>query len=836
MLRVSCFESLRVSQGYLEELNSLADLVSKPHVVCSTKDAAGLFSPAEFKGNYRNNRNALQVWFGVVEFDHLTCEQWATVIDHIVSTKVAFAYYTTFNHDPDNNDCRFRIAVPFVKPVPSSHWTTHYWPRLAAFLSPPNVAVNADPQCKDPARFYYVPSCPAERASYAQRAWNEGGELDLDALGPAPIAARDTTQTPTTGGARPMLRKLTVDDLRDYMRKLRKRNGACAAGASECLRLVLRGEAWGDKDTRNERISNLCYELIKDFPTLDPPHVAKIFAPSCLEMQAQDTEAKKYTPRYVEEKLLEKVKYVETRQQQYASENHDQYLNKLKNAGFDTPYTPQEFAELEQREVHPKGWILQQESGAYVFTKKHGYVYFRGQGAAKNAAAQNLLPAHPYGLRTERLDKSGDFKVMPLDDLVQAFGSVPDSTVGSLVEQCTRYSSATRTLTIAECPIRELKPLRNERIAEWLLLLGGDKPRQLLDWIAWVTYLDRSCAMLVIAGDTGVGKSLLANGIAKLWQKKKEATPLEDALSAFNNTLARCPLLLADESVPKDRDGKHRFDELRKLVSKNSFVLNEKHVTKRDVEGSVRIIVAVNSLSLLVGDTPENQQELQATLERIVHITPDPRAVSYLKELRESGQQWDDDAIAQHALYLRDERPLPANPPRFLFEPDNGSQVHLASALVSSSALYGAIAYWLIAFLREPRKLYEGITSPHDPVWCVKVTNNGFFATPNAVQIRWHVYGDKRPWAKSIQSAWVGFAKARTTVDTPTKPRHTDRIDLDRLIAYTEEHAIADREEIFALMAHYITHDVYGQAMGALAAQQEMAAGLRAVGRPAAAH
>lgn len=833
MLRVSCFESLRVSQGYLEDLTSLADLVAKPHFVCATKDAAGLFSPTEFRGNYRNNKNALQVHFGVVEFDHLTHEQVVSVLDHIEATKVAFAYYTTFNHDPDNNDCRFRIAVPFVKPVSAAHWTTHYWPRLAAFLAPTHVAVNADPQCKDPARFYYIPSCPPERAALAERIWNEGAALDLDALGPGPIAARAMTQTPGANGARPMLRKLTVDDLRDYQRKLRQRSGACAIGASECLRHVLRGEAWGDKDTRNERISNLCYELIKDFSTLDPQHVANLFSASCLEMQQQDAEAKKYTVKYVEDKLLEKVKYVETRQAQYSAENHADYLKKLQLAGFEGPYSPDEIAELQQLEVHPRGWILQQESGAFVFTRKYGYTYFRGQGAAKNAAAQNLLPALPYGVRTERIDKSGEFKVMPLDELVQLFGSVPDRVFGSLVEQKTRYASGTRTLTIAECPLRPLQPQHHEAIAEWFKLLGGNKHKQLLDWIAWLTYLDRPCAMLVIAGDTGVGKSLLANGLAKLWHGK-DATPLEDALDSFNSLLAKCPLLLADESVPKDRDGKHRFDELRKLVTKNSFVLNEKHVTKREVEGSVRIIVAVNSLSLLVGDTPESQQELKATLERIVHITPDPEAITFMANLRECGAQWGPDAIAEHALYLRAERPLPVNPPRFLFEPDN--QIQLASAFVASSALYGAIAYWLIAFLREPLKLYEGITSPHDPVWCVKVTENGFFATPNAVQIRWHVYGDKRPWAKSIQSAWVGFAKARTTVETPTRWRHTDKIDLDRLIAYTEEHAVADREEIVALMASYISTDVYGKAMRALAAQQEMAAGLRAVGRPAAAH
>lgn len=802
-MKVTCFEHLTVVQGYVEDIDTVAELVSAP-VELTQKSAARLFSPCEFVGNHRSNEHARAMHFGVLEFDKVAENARDTLIAYLTSEGYDFAFYTTFSHDPTAGSYCFRIAVPFTQPVPAKDWSTSWWPKLVSVVCPPHLGISPDPQCKDAARFYYEPSFDPSRKQYHEAFHVPGRDVDLGAPLPPSVAPQ-----PSAAAQPGERRSYNADDLHMLEKRLRRRQSVCAQSAAECAKFVRKGDAWGDISTRNERLSNLCYEIIAEWPDCDFDAVAQMFAASCQIMQQQGGEAIKYTVGFVAGKLREKVRYVLARTEQYARENHDEYLAELNKHGFSGPYTPDQIVDLHRMEVHPHGWILQVDNGAYVRTVKSGYTFFRGVGAAKNAAHLNLMPARPYGVTTMRYDKDKVRRVLPLDELVLAYGTVPDRIRGSLVSQETRWSSETRTLTIAECPLRPIKPRFSAAIDGWLKLLGGDRYEDLLRWMAWSTHLDHACAMLVLAGPTGCGKSLFARGLSRLWTLG-EPTALVDALDAFNAGLARCPLLFADEKVPRARDGRHRFDDMRELISKRFFSINEKNVPKRDVEGAVRIVVAINDLSLLVGETPESADELKATLERIVHITPSPETPAYLDALREAGAQWGDDAIAEHALFLRQAIALPKNPPRFLFDPR--VQTSLANAFVGSSAMFAAICSWLIAFLRDPRKLYSEISSLHDPAWRIRVTANGVYATANAIQTHWARYEEKKPFHRAVRSAFQGLKRYRSTFTGPIGVVHTDLIDLERLFSWAEENAVAEREELLKLIDEYIEEDVYTHA------------------------
>lgn len=185
--------------------------------------------------------------------------------------------------------------------------------------------------------------------------------------------------------------------------------------------------------------------------------------------------------------------------------------------------------------------------------------------------------------------------------------------------------------------LRELKPIEVPQVAEWLKALGGAQHEELLDWIAAVTHLDKPCAILYLDGGPGTGKTLLANGLSRLWTEHGPVL-LSEVAGSHNDYLLSCPLILADEVLP---------DVLRRAEG----ILT---VSKREV----RLIFTTNN------HRPLDIQELPtvlgpaAVVERVlyVHISKQTRKVL---ESLESGfvrKFVTDDLLAKHALWLKDKR------------------------------------------------------------------------------------------------------------------------------------------------------------------------------------
>lgn len=64
--------------------------------------------------------------------------------------------YSSFSHDPDHAKHKFRLVFFLSRPCTPEEWR-EVWTGLNALLGG-----HCDPACKDPARLYYLPSCPEE--------------------------------------------------------------------------------------------------------------------------------------------------------------------------------------------------------------------------------------------------------------------------------------------------------------------------------------------------------------------------------------------------------------------------------------------------------------------------------------------------------------------------------------------------------------------------------------------------------------------------------------------------------------------------------------------------
>ena len=92
--------------------------------------------------------------------------------------------YSTHSHDPENGAYKFRLVFLFTREIKPEEFFP-VWVGLNGLLG--GVM---DAACKDPARLFFLPSCPAETADKAFYRFNEGRFVDPDELkNPVPTHA-----------------------------------------------------------------------------------------------------------------------------------------------------------------------------------------------------------------------------------------------------------------------------------------------------------------------------------------------------------------------------------------------------------------------------------------------------------------------------------------------------------------------------------------------------------------------------------------------------------------------------------------------------------------------
>lgn len=244
--------------------------------------------------------------------------------------------------------------------------------------------------------------------------------------------------------------------------------------------------------------------------------------------------------------------------------------------------------------------------------------------------------------------------------LMADMGQVVDNVIIRAGAQHTIYYPSMDTLVCRAAPWREdIRPREHTDIARWLELVGADRLDELLDWLATFRQLNQATCGLYIRGPKGIGKQLLAMGLARLFVSG-EVVPYETLTGEFPEELLRSMLVWADETIPRNHKGQTPSALFRSLVANETRRVNRKGIPALTLWGFARLLITANNDDVFAVEQEDlGTDDVAAIIERIGYIRTGDEAARYLDRL--GGKPYTDrwvagDALAEHVRWLEETR------------------------------------------------------------------------------------------------------------------------------------------------------------------------------------
>ena len=615
---------------------------------------------------------------------------------------------------------------------------------------------------------------------------------DVSSIDASLLAPREDHQkAQTTDWVKDALSKLANPESKDLMEK------------------VLAGESFAPAGSRDQTLQRIASIIAYVAPDRDPNELAReILFDSLSTFQPEDDG--KYTQEDRVEWAAEKIARAQedARRDRVIDERHnaalaDVLLKQARSAprrdqrlgpAPQGAYTDAEIGAFAAQQgctpqTFVKRWVIQKGQNFYVYINGD-YQLPLSVNELDVSLPRDLAPAVANGfIKLDTTSAKGEPRRKTTKEILSDYCSVARTVVARLDLGFSYYDEDTQTFYEASCPIRPLVPDFNADVDNWLRLLGGAKADALLDWVATVTRLDKQSSALYLQGPPGTGKSLISQGLARLWHQGAP-TELVRVLGDWTADISRCPLIVADEQIPQSFKGQRSSAELRALIGNSSRTLTRKYAHNADLVGAVRLILSANNADMLVFEESLSQADLEAVAGRFLHIQGDKTAKAFLDTIDTTG--WvDDDTIAKHALWLRDNRVVVPGK-RFLVE---GSARDVSKQLATRGGVAGRVAEWLVRYLCETptSQLANRQSSPQQKDQ-VRVGNGKYLVNTNAIVGFWE------QWSKSKvnpTTPQVGAAlRNLSTRQVRAGSKRYFEIDIEAITQWAEANLVGDAQMI----------------------------------------
>jgi hypothetical protein len=347
----------------------------------------------------------------------------------------------------------------------------------------------------------------------------------------------------------------------------------------------------------------------------------------------------------------------------------------------------------------------------------------------------------------------------------------------------------------AVCSLRKLEPYFDPQIDEWLKILAGPQYTKLVDWMSVCADLHKLSCALYFDGPKGSGKTLFAFGMAKLWTEDAPAE-LASVMDNFNEELLRCPLIIADEEIPK----KHHqtvTTTLRSMLSTTSRTLKRKYKPTSNLRGAVRLILTANNEFLLDSRDVASAQDLDAIAQRFLYIRVPPKATEFLESLpRETKEAWGRGGIARHAYWLAANHTVAEPGKRFWVEGDVSTMHRL---LMTGSYWNSLVCEWLVRYLGDPQK-YNVRFRGTPGMGYIRRIEGHLFVNVQAISDGWELYLNTRdvPNTRKLGTALNTISKTNDRVQKrwDNKQIYYREIDVDYLVSWSQQYNVGEPDEM----------------------------------------
>lgn len=585
---------------------------------------------------------------------------------------------------------------------------------------------------------------------------------------------------------------ITLEELKQLAVSLKRKTNDKDRIVGNRLTLLLKGEAVAPVEDRVPALFGLADALGRTYITDSPARLAGFFTASLSVMKAQSPncptiEDIEQRIKYVQDKLK---KDEEAKEKQKKDELKEKIARAFKN-GRTEEYSEEELKEFEKKGFVDHSWVVQYKDNFYIFIAGN-YIGPFPKTSMINACDQYLAPAHEY-VKLVTFNDKGIPRLKTREEIIKDYGWVVTNLEVSLSEQNSFLDFKNDRFVEAPLVQRQVEPEYIEEVDKWLEAFAGENYEKLLDWLAVVTFVDRPCSALYLEGPAGSGKSLLANGLAKIWTEGGPSM-LQDISGKYNEDITRCPVVFADELIPDDLVKLNSTAKFRQIVQDIRRPLRRKFLPNAPMTGAIRLILAANNMDLLSTNEALSKNDIAAIKERVFHVQADEKATKYLESIGgypKARTFVEQDLIAKHILWLSENRAV-APESRFIVKGDSDQ----LTRLLTTSGAASDLCNWLIRFLYKPMLMQKN--------QFIVAKKGRLYARAGGISEHWEQYINTRkiPSQKEIGKALksISVGTSSKSVRVGDDVRMFREVDVKTLIVWSEEADMGSAEEVYAAL------------------------------------